>query len=324
MQAIKYILITILSLIIIESVFLMVNRNNGKVLPFLYDTNSSKGNDNDPNHFEINPLLGWSNKNFKSFENNGKEILLKYHNDKDEPIQIYISGGSTTDLMLDSTNWPIFLLEEFKRKKISVEIAVASVGGYSSGQELLKLITRKQNKIDLHISYSGANEADSPSYITNNEYENFNKLLHPSPKILPNTISFFQKPNQFTLSGLDIYNPEDFWIENMSKMNYLALGSGYKFVGILQPVAGIFSKIPSVMPEGSERYLPLYKKMYPKVIQQLKDKNYIVDFSKIFISHKKSPFKDDCHLKDQVDQKLIAKKVADICFKIKGNEPKKQ
>ncbi len=314
MRTIKYLLVTIFSLISIETFFLVINKYNGNVYPFLFDLKNSKVNDNNPNHFEINPLLGWSNKNFKSFENNGEEIILKYHNGNDNPYRIYLSGGSTTDLVLDSNNWPIFLLQEFKEKKISVEILVASVGGYSSGQELLKLITRKQDKIDLHISYSGANESDSPSYVTNYELENYEKLVNSKPKLLPNTIRFFQKSNRFSVRNVRKYKPEDFWIENMRKMNCLAIGNGYKFIGILQPVAGLFSKRPKVMPNGSERYLPIYKKMYPKVIQQLKNVKYLIDFSKIFINQEQSPFKDDCHLKFKDDQKIIAKKIAEICL----------
>lgn len=265
---------------------------------------------------KVDPLLGWAihydNLEDKSFQSKFESILLKNHPSPCESLKkIYISGGSTSDLIFDNENWPYYLYKLLKRKDWCFEIYVASVGGYNSGQELLKVI-RDVNDInpDIHISYSGANEIEYSGYVSNYEYNLFHSILYPSQHgFFPNIKAFISKnKNPYNLV-LDMNIEEDateFWLKNMSIMYSISNTFNYEFVGILQPVF-IHSNQKNIDLKGRKKDLkPLFEDFYFSSQVHVLEHDFLHDFTQIFKSVNENPFIDDCHLKDSMYQKMVA------------------
>jgi hypothetical protein len=95
--------------------------------------------------YNIDPLLGWAMPEEMLPDDlpHSKLIdgfLVHERNFGSEPIIIATLGGSTTEGMFLNGNWPFQLSELLAERKISYKILNAGVGGYSSYQEVLRLI----------------------------------------------------------------------------------------------------------------------------------------------------------------------------------------
>jgi hypothetical protein len=138
----------------------------------------------------IDPLLGWSMSEERlrhtGFEVTDGFIVLRSHGES-ETLRILITGGSTSDLAVLDHNWPVILHEKLEERGIRSVIHVGAVGGYNSGQELLRLIRDGIHlRPHIHISYSGANEAD-PHFVTIHKRIWFRSLFIPKFPLMPNT-----------------------------------------------------------------------------------------------------------------------------------------
>lgn len=312
----KYIALTFITLVVVESIFWYIQNKQGKAKGFLVYVERNKAIQK-VDYCETDALLGWKIKDYGKYKNENGDITLSYLAEKSEVIDIYISGGSTSDLLYDSLNWPHFLLKKFEEKKIPVTIRIGAVAGYNSGQELLKLISSDALKPDIHISYSGANEVEHPDYVSLYESEFFQNKAHPKPSFfMPNTIAFIREKTSANsnVSQRENYAPIEFWKKNMSQMAQLAKGGDYTFFAILQPVAGYRNILPKKMPDGAKRYVDLYPDFYKKATKLTRYNENFVDFSGIFEKDKKAVFKDDCHLKYKINQQKIANEIFTLCL----------
>ena len=312
----KYIALTFITLVVLESVFWFIQNEKGKAEGFLVYIERNKGIQK-VDYCETDALLGWKIKDYGKYQLENGDVILSYLAEKSEAIVIYISGGSTSDLLYDSLNWPHFLLKKFEEKNISVKIRIGAVAGYNSGQEILKLISSDLLKPDIHISYSGANEVEHPDYVTLYESEIFQNKAYPKPSFfLPNTIAFIRDKtsDNSSLSQRENYAPIEFWYKNMSQMAQLAKGGDYTFLAILQPVAGYRNIVPKKMPDGAKRYIKLYPKFYKKATSLVGNKQNFIDLTGIFENEKQSVFKDDCHLKYKINQQKIANEIFKLCL----------
>jgi len=303
-------------LLVIESVFWLIQKKQGASNGFFFHFETKKFSSlEDP--YEIDELLGWSISNFKHFQQEEGDIILAYKTEDTNKVDIYISGGSTSDLLYDSLNWPHFLLEECKKKNIAVKIRVAAVAGYNTGQELLKLITTENYRPDIHISYAGANEVEHPGFVSFYESEIFYEKTSPKTSFfLPNTIGFLNSKmnTELSIKTRPTLSPFRFWKENIRKMNQFAIGGNYVFFAVLQPVAGFKNKKPKVLPEGTEHYIVAYPPFYKKATLLSQKQSFSVDLSGIFENEKISVFKDDCHIKYRKSQRKIAQEIMRHCI----------
>lgn len=312
----KYIALTLIILVIVESIFWIIQSKKGKTEGFLVYFDS-KTTIKKVDYCETDALLGWKIKDYGKYQHENGDVILSYLAEKSEVIEIYISGGSTSDLLYDSLNWPHFLLKKFEEKNISVKIRIGAVAGYNSGQELLKLISSDDLKPDIHISYSGANEVEHPDYVSMYESEIFHNKAYPKPSFfMPNTIAFIRDKtsDNSSLSQRENYPPIEFWNKNMSQMAQFAKGGNYTFFAILQPVAGYRNVVPKKLPNGAKRYLELYPDFYKKATKITQNNQNFVDLSGIFEKEKKAVFKDDCHVKYKINQQKIANEIFKLCL----------
>ena len=291
-------LITLVLLFIIEAICSIFTENN---MPFLWNMSMNSivaPQVIDPQYGfnEVDPLLGYSRteelQNSLGFKIENGCTVLANSADTNYKVNILITGGSTSDLGIDSSNWPVELQKVLTKHGINARIYNGAVGGYNSGQEFLKLIRDGLNtKPVIHISYSGANDYDTQSYVCSYEnlfYENEFRtsrysLLMPRMMLLLRT--WINRNNsKVYLRRLESMKGAYFWEKNMRLMHATALEYNYHFVGILQPVMGGSTSYQQVVP-NHDKTIKEYRERYP-LMKELVQKHpeFISDLSGIFTS----------------------------------------
>ncbi|MCS6819897.1 MAG: hypothetical protein RMJ53_08910 [Chitinophagales bacterium] len=289
----------------------------------------------------IDPLLGWrmsdSILHKKGFYTENGNIVFHGKCKCYDTLVVYLSGGSTTDPAVIPHNWPTLLSQLFDSAKICSKIIIGAVGGFNSGQELLKLISNDLIffRPDIHLSYSGANQIE-PAYVSIYEQEMYLNLPKPSPPpyfanawlLLRKLIykdKFFEqvKINDYYreirsnyLSGRYEKNYSEkvrkFWLNNMKTMQALAHLHGYTFIGVLQPVQGA----GNYRQQNYESYIldmiNQYKSYYPLLAQECKiHPEFIYDMKNLFDQINDTVYTDDCHIYPQF-QGMVARSVFDL------------
>jgi hypothetical protein len=273
---------------------------------------------------EIDPLLGWAiEKNLieqKGYRKLYESIVIDNCINKDRAIKILITGGSTTDLIINPKNWPSQLGDILSANNYCAQIFVASVAGYNSGQELLKLLRMLIDFVpDIHISYSGANEAENPSYTSYYERLLYEKLLSEKPSaFMPNTVFLVRKyllrntMQKAYLKEPVNFAPDAFWMNNMLNFYAIAQSRNYCFMGILQPVLGQGGVFQKEEMEALPNYMRDYEEFYPNAKTLVDTKDYLYDFTYVFSGVEGKIFKDDCHLSDVKYQRIVADSVFNL------------
>jgi len=254
----------------------------------------------------IDPHLGWAHSDKETRVQDlhkrgyswlpGFTIYNKCFSHLSRPI-ILTLGGSTTDGVKYAHSWPEELAKIFVTHGQQGSIINGGVGGYSSNQELLKLI--RDGLIfnpDIVISYSGVNDGDVIEKRSNDEL-----IVHPmvnkqqlamlkyvtrQPYILPNIRSWLNRlrygKNEtfgYTL-GLDNNSTRSANFEkNMLIMDAASRAQGAVFFGIIQPNAYFNSSHGrGAAPEGVSTFL----RFYSEIITLPAKHNFIYDFTGIF------------------------------------------
>ncbi len=317
----KQFLIVVGILILVESgAYFFLKRTQRQFAPFIQLELFIKPSVQDLQSFgfdEIDPLLGWGmstvhlqNLGFEVF--NSMPVLKSRNKACSKNVKILITGGSTSDIAMNNENWPTQLIPLLEKEGICAEIYIGAVGGYSSGQELLKLLCDGQGiSPDIHISYSGANETTHPYFVSTHEQNLFERMMKTETSaIFPNTVyiirsTFFPSPKVFLRQPRQS-NPQ--WGTNMETMHAIANEKGYAFIGVLQPVLGIGKVVQPQQEEQWKSMIDSYKKFYPEAILSIKDKPYLVNMTNLFDSIQRPVYVDDCHLLPEM-QPLVANRM---------------
>ena len=275
---------------------------------------------------EIDPLCGWamSNQHLESmgYETENNCVVLRSKGTYPiTPLKLFITGGSTSDIALHEENWPIYLHQLLAKDSINAIVYAGGVGGYTSGQELLKLLRDGINiKPDIHISYAGANEGADKGYVSEYEEDFYVRSYRESltSKVLPSTIFAIKKALQIGYVDLTIkktspIKPYDFWRQNMKYMNAMAKANGSQFIGVLQPVLAITQNNQQsehdIDPGG---YGKFYKTYYPQAQKHIKDNpDNLYDLTTIFDTIPTAVYIDDCHIQAAY-QPLVAQAIFTI------------
>lgn len=285
----------------------------------------------------LDPLLGWGmseqrliEKGFNVMEDH--IVLESGDTAQYDPLVILISGGSTTDPAIIDHNWPIHFRDVLHEQGIRSRILISAVGGYNSGQELLKLL----RDIDLtrphvHISYSGANEGD-PCYVSNMERDFYYQFAHLKTRfpVFSNTFLLLYSSLYDWNNHLQVrhYVPESmytvlendtlygvlvrsFWLKNIQSMHGLSKARGYHFVGILQPVMGSGRYQQELVVSQHKTMAGNYIRYYPHLQREIQTNPIeLCDMSAVFDTVAGPVYTDDCHLHPAY-QPIIAKAVFD-------------
>ena len=252
---------------------------------FLFKINSANQTLMNPCTKMINhPLLGHDHDPSNGCKVKGGKVVgsfILYDNGAEYKDSIITLGASTTDGFYQDSygiTWSNQLSSLLKNNNIKYSILNGGVGGYTSSQELLKLLIsleklQNNKNVKLVISLNGSNEL--PAYkgtlwdhyhlpfwneyhtksIINKQYIDVSKgkrriELFPS---LMSSQKLFTKPKRKNI--LDKYKfPEEKsnylpykrsaekWLYNVKSMNALAKASGAKYFVFLQPTLGLNPK----------------------------------------------------------------------------------
>ena len=256
---------------------------------------------------------------------------LVYLNGDTAQKKIVVLGGSTSDIYIKN-NWPRKLQSFLNKENIDYEVISGAFSGYSSSQEIIKLI-RDVTPINPHfvISLSGVNEinfiqAYSPqtpytsrylnkiyNYIHLSSNKNFvSNKWHKPPKLNTYVGSFTDNTPITSVNHGYVYNLKDYqiWVRNMEMMNSICRTFSINFISILQPILGYgdylindkeqyclneFSNVQNVSTHGI-CYLKSIRKFYDSARNYILDNNdFMHDFSNILAGNKEC-FSDPRHL----------------------------
>lgn len=329
----KFLVIVVINLCLIEYVAMCVNKKNLSTQPFLINLKQKKTDVDAADNVGLDPLLGWNyNPEKISYATKNNCVYLESMNGSSaDTISIFITGGSATDIVFLEYNWPVFLSKKLKEKGINHRMYIAAVNGYDTGQELFTLLRDglKIPNLDYHISYTGANEILSDSsYVTKYEYNLYKKWAakDDTPVVLPNTLTLLLKKlkanRSLYLTPYETYNI-NFIEKNITVMKKISEEYNYLFIPIIQPVTGvkspldyydkskystqILSLIDNIIKERKDFYSKLFKSEKLKEIK-------CFDFTGIFSNTSESPFIDDCHVKKEY-QTIISDSIYSIIAK---------
>lgn len=301
---------------------------NKEKKPFLYNSTHVEQLDHPSKmkglHFGYDPLLGWtidpSKNNIGGFENNS--VYLENIEGENEPIVLFITGGSTSDIIYENYSWPYELFKKMKKNNIRCKIYCAGTGGYGTSQEFLRLVRdgMEIEDLDYHISYFGVNEINEPydttiakytaisSYSSEYEYNIYKLAMgERSYKLLPNIMQSIQNvfSENFYVTPLSFKRAHEQTIRNLLYMKSLSINH-HEFIPILQPAIGVgglsdaFEKYnlksysnAEYINRCSEQYLYFYNNFY-KDTTKIGFK--VHDFTNVFNDLNKYPFWDDCHV----------------------------
>jgi len=168
----------------------------------------------------------------------------------DRPI-ILTLGGSTTDPLEHETSWPEELARLLVEEGSACTVINGATEGYSSSQELLKLIRDGlELEPDLVISYSGVNDRGAYGALPHPMVHRYQRYVldrltqsPPSP-LLPNTIALLRSLGRgdeggsgYTLGLETERSLADWYLRNLSLMNAVSTAADAEFIGVTQPNA---------------------------------------------------------------------------------------
>lgn len=231
----------------------------------------------------------------------------------DAKLIVALGGSTTESTYLFIKGWAQYLSEILMHEHLPVKIYCGGVAGYSSSQELLKLIRDVlPMKPDIVLSYSGLNDLygypkptekirNGRPFITHFQVEFIEKIIEklvPTSEKLPvmhdlmwqengNTTVYYGLKNQKTASEL--------WLDNTRIMHAIAKEFGFPFLSFFQPFAfnGFYKitekqhilysrKSPTCIQDGYDKWGAPYAEDVRKIIHAIKDIDYIYDFTRIF------------------------------------------
>jgi lysophospholipase L1-like esterase len=225
------------------------------------------------------------------------------------PTMIVILGGSSVDSNLFHGNWPYYLHRRLSEQKIPHIIHNGAVSGYSTNQELIKLIRDVSNleKVDVVISYGGVNDVLENSDVLPNH-----PAIHPYQKYLfdrlAGDVSFYRDerylPNTFyamkrlllalkgNSSKINLGVPTNLYVENFVRnvkfMARISEVNGAKFFYFLQALSVGDNQIEWLLPLENKESDKVRSNFYEFLTESEKKMN-----GEMFFVSLKDHFQDD-------------------------------
>jgi lysophospholipase L1-like esterase len=225
--------------------------------------------------------------------------------DEAKPLRIVALGGSTTDPTLQPGNWPEQLQVLLEQRGIANVVFNGGVGGYSSSQEVIKLLRDVPAlKPDVVISLNGINDNGAhsePGHPMVHQYQAslFRAIVSPEirvPFVLPNTIAVLLQvirnigpPElKITLGSDDAIGLWEQWKRNVRTMHAIASEFGFEYLCFLQPSMGLGRYDASAQEsnwlglEDSRQLLEMSRSLYKGARPACQSLSYCVDIVDIF------------------------------------------
>ena len=245
-------------------------------------------------------------------------------------------GGSTTDGVSYGHSWPEELQGLLDSKRIPATVINGGTGGYSTNQELIKLIRDGLSfRPDIVISFSGANDrgkySELPYPMVNTYQREITQTLLKKnlPFFLPNTIAALQRivgPGKsaglrYTYGAKSTLDLAAQYRRNLELMNAISLSQNARFFAFLQPNAYFNSRHEaSLKRKHSEDYVIDLLELYKKIISVPGELPYVHDATGIFEQHEGVYTKDGIHATKQGNA-IIAAHVLETLVKEQAISP---
>ena len=341
----------VLALLIELSCFLYL-KSQGLSPSFLYSARLAQANKPEfrnkgslpeppsPEMLGIDPLLGYghaeSEENVKKarqrFQWSDGFVIYTKNNILKRPI-ILTLGGSTTDGIMYGHSWPEELANLLEMNHKDGTVINGGVGGYSTNQELLKLIRDGlEFSPDFVIGYDGLNDRGYWSelpYPMIHPYQRsfFNSVLKKDSsgqwargfsRIFPSTIALMSNiARSYGSGGLDLIlglkthlSLAEQYKKNIQLMNVIASSNGARFDAFIQPYALYNSRHSASITLERKALLNAeaasVKDLYKEILILPVSNEFIHDATKI-LEGSDNVFKADAtHLTEEGD-KVVAK-----------------
>ncbi|MEZ4281820.1 MAG: SGNH/GDSL hydrolase family protein [Myxococcota bacterium] len=292
-----------------EFVSLRINRSEGIDLPYLIRRGDSVETFRGGERFTaIDPHLGYGRG-----ENEPAVVVFRERHVWRRGFAIYgdapegaparplilTLGGSTTDPLNHETSWPEELAAMLVERGLPGTVVNGAVGGYSTNQELLKLVRDGiELAPDLVISYSAVNDRGAYGPLPHPMVHAYQRQILANltqsrlHRMLPNTVSLIQRWGGrdddalgYSL-GLETQRSLGEWYaRNLSLMNAVARASGAEFLGVIQPNAyvGADAGAGRFLANGkSDEYVVALRDFYAQIVDVPERLHYVHSFIDIF------------------------------------------
>jgi lysophospholipase L1-like esterase len=234
---------------------------------------------------------------------------------------------------MSTSVWVGEMARLMKTNGISGTIINGGVGGYSSSQELIKVVRDVvELEPDVVVTYDGINDVggrySSPPYRMVHPYQNriLNFLVSRDQEtmILPNVIRMLRDfqisvgGNVGTVKSIILGLPSkrthaEFWVRNLDMIHAICNQFGIKYVGILQPASGVY-EIAKEHKNPKDVYIKELKSFYAEATMAVGTRSYLEDFSKVLLGEKGTYKPDGRHLTTKGNA-IIARSILDILIK---------
>lgn len=331
------IFISIASLVIFELIFFAVFRE--------YDPFYSAPEKNEINleHYKlIDPNLGYAiDTNVipeEAIKNNFGFVVYSFK-ETQNPTTFAILGGSSSDSLMFNGNWPKHFHRLLKARDIPHIIYNGAVSGYSSNQELIKLLRDVVHIKNLNhiVVVNGMNDFIDYGDLTENH-----PMVHPYQLLQANKLSGNLVSNKFTdgpllpnlIFGLkkiirttikkdkmiQMGVPRDNYVssyaDNLIYMNKISEMKGIKFLAFLQPVAKLIQQMAPeskglVPDDENQEFLNRSHHFLNQAKIELREQKFIRDYTNLFSDDEKV-FLDSCHTNEAGSLKLAEKILSEL------------
>ena len=336
-----FIFTTITSLVVIDLISQQINSANGVVIPLIIGHSKHSDWHLEKRRFSVlDPHLGYAHSENEieikklqskySWSDGFAVYSMKASGELDHPI-ILVLGGSTTDAVYSDHSWPEELSKLMIQRGVSGTVVNGGTSGYSSNQELLKLVRDGlEFKPDIIISYGGVNDRGDYGqlpYPMVHPYQiaTLKSLISPeySP-LFPNTIYLLNQlldrkrttPMTITLGTRTNRTLAQQFERNLILMEAISRSTGATFYGIIQPNdyvgPGANSKAPK---EGrkSLAYIAKVRDLYRQIRDMPARLSFVHSFISIFDGEDGTYSDDRIHATLKGDH-IIAAKVLDLIY----------
>lgn len=247
---------------------------------------------------------------------NGIEI---YGNEDLASYKIVVLGGSTSDGKLyPFKSWPELLHDKIDDDRVAVYNA--GVSGYTSAQELIKLIRDiVLLKPDTIIVYDGYNDTSEINACPGKYFEfiYLKKALDFAREHMSRDWDFISRCDDAeSNNGIPIIGNFENWLMNIEMMHAIAIDRGIKFYSFFQPMLsgkksltkeeqGIMFEVENFC--GLKKTSLMGKEFRNKITDVVKSHDYIYDLSNIF-DDLQGVYMDICHVREDANE-IIAMEI---------------
>jgi lysophospholipase L1-like esterase len=319
--------VTVGSLLAVEYICLRLNSASGVQLPFAVTSSTIPLVRGGKRYNVIDPHLGYAHgvdeykvqKIIKQYSWVNGFVVYNHRPTELKRPTILALGGSTTDGVNYGHSWPEELANLLARRGISATVINGGTGGYTSNQDLLKLVRDGlEFRPDIIIDYGGVNDrgdyGELPYPMVHLYQRQILEYLTGSAvsPLLPNTVAwlrrvFFAGKSRisYTLGVKSSLTQAQQYERNVVLMEAIARTQGAAFFAIVQPHAYFRNKHPENFKVPHSSLVALYG----QIIELPKRLPFVYDLTRIFEDREKDVYKKDgIHLQQNGDQ-IVAENI---------------